>query len=193
LILETPRLVLRPPRAGDGERLVAFAADNREHFAPWEVDHPPEYFTTAYWDRQVEQMAEEIRAGRLLPFLLLDREGREGPVRGRCTFSNIVRGPFQAAYLGFGLAREAVGKGLMEEALRAAIDHCFEGLRLHRIMANYMPGNARSGRLLRKLGFVPEGYARDYLYLAGAWQDHVLTALTNDRWRPPSEAQDARG
>ena len=46
-------------------------------------------------------------------------------------------------------------------------------------MANYMPINERSGRLLRSLGFQVEGYARDYLYVGGAWRDHVLTALTN--------------
>jgi ribosomal-protein-alanine N-acetyltransferase len=84
--------------------------------------------------------------------------------------------------LGYGLDREAVGNGLMEEALRAVIELGFDELNLHRLMANYMPTNTRSARLLRKLGFVVEGHARDYLRLAGAWQDHVLTALTNDRW-----------
>jgi ribosomal-protein-alanine N-acetyltransferase len=193
LILESQRLVQRPPRPGDEERLAAFVRDNREHFEPWEVDHPPEYFTAAFWERQVEQLAEETRAGRLLSLLVLDREDLDGSILGRCTFSNITRGPFQAAYLGFGLARAAVGKGFMEEALTTAIDYSFGTLRLHRIMANYMPANARSGRLLRKLGFVPEGYARDYLYLAGGWQDHVLTALTNEAWRPPSEPPGPEG
>jgi ribosomal-protein-alanine N-acetyltransferase len=46
-------------------------------------------------------------------------------------------------------------------------------------MANYVPTNERSGRLLRRLGFVVEGYARDYLFIGGRFQDHVLTALTN--------------
>jgi ribosomal-protein-alanine N-acetyltransferase len=46
-------------------------------------------------------------------------------------------------------------------------------------MANYMPANERSGKLLKRLGFTVEGYARDYLFIAGAWQDHVLTSLAN--------------
>jgi len=71
----------------------------------------------------------------------------------------------------------------MAEALSSAIRYCFDEMNLHRIMANYMPTNVRSAALLRKLGFAPEGYARDYLFLAGEWQDHVLTALTNDKWR----------
>jgi ribosomal-protein-alanine N-acetyltransferase len=67
----------------------------------------------------------------------------------------------------------------MHEALSAAIDHVFKALKLHRIMVNYMPANERSAALARKLGFVPEGIARDYLYIDGAWRDHVLTALVN--------------
>jgi ribosomal-protein-alanine N-acetyltransferase len=46
-------------------------------------------------------------------------------------------------------------------------------------MANYLPTNERSARLLRRLGFVIEGSARDYLFVGGQFRDHVLTALTN--------------
>ena len=41
---------------------------------------------------------------------------------------------------------------------------------LHRIMANYMPSNARSGSLLRRLGFREEGLAKDYLRINGRWR-----------------------
>jgi len=42
-----------------------------------------------------------------------------------------------------------------------------------------VPHNARSGRLLERLGFVNEGLAKDYLFIDGAWRDHVLTARLN--------------
>jgi ribosomal-protein-alanine N-acetyltransferase len=63
--------------------------------------------------------------------------------------------------------------------VNAVVGFAFETLRLHRVMANYQPINERSGKLLRRLGFVTEGYARDYLFINGAWRDHVLTALTS--------------
>ena len=66
----------------------------------------------------------------------------------------------------------------MFEALQATLGHAFEVLRLHRVQANHLPENHRSARLLRRLGFRIEGLARDYLYVNGAWRDHVLTALT---------------
>jgi len=72
----------------------------------------------------------------------------------------------------------------MSEALRAGDGFAFEELRLHRIMANYRPENERSARLLERLGFVREGIARDYLFVDGAWRDHVLTSLTHPGFDP---------
>jgi ribosomal-protein-alanine N-acetyltransferase len=71
----------------------------------------------------------------------------------------------------------------MTEALSIAINYVFEELNLHRIMANYMPHNRRSGNVLKRLGFVVEGYARDYLMINGKWEDHIFTSLINPHWR----------
>lgn len=67
----------------------------------------------------------------------------------------------------------------MKRSLEAGNRHCFEQIGLHRIMANHLPRNVRSERLLASLGFEKEGYARAYLKIAGVWEDHVLRALTN--------------
>jgi ribosomal-protein-alanine N-acetyltransferase len=72
----------------------------------------------------------------------------------------------------------------MYEGLSLAIDYVFKELNMHRIMANHAPQNLRSARLLKRLGFQPEGYAREYLMVHGEWQDHVLNSLTNRDWRP---------
>lgn len=81
--------------------------------------------------------------------------------------------------MGYALDEAAQGRGYMSEACRVGIDYIFKETRLHRIMANYMPHNTRSAAVLERLGFTIEGTARAYLYLAGAWQDHVLTSLPN--------------
>ena len=55
----------------------------------------------------------------------------------------------------------------MHEALTAAIAHVFEVQKLHRVMANYQPDNLASEKLLQRLGFEREGYARQYLNING--------------------------
>ncbi len=71
----------------------------------------------------------------------------------------------------------------MTEAVGRGIDFAFGQMNVHRIMANYVPSNLKSAAVLNRLGFVVEGYARDYLCLNGTWQDHVMTSLTNQNWR----------
>jgi ribosomal-protein-alanine N-acetyltransferase len=72
----------------------------------------------------------------------------------------------------------------MREALQAGNAFMFSGRRVHRIMANHAPDNGRSAALLARLGFEREGIARDYLFINGAWRDHVLTSLTNPEFDP---------
>jgi ribosomal-protein-alanine N-acetyltransferase len=74
----------------------------------------------------------------------------------------------------------------MTEAVGRGIEFAFREKNIHRIMANYVPQNLKSGRVLSRLGFVVEGYARNYLFLNGRWQDHVMTSLTNSNWRFPA-------
>ncbi|HEX6995446.1 MAG TPA: GNAT family N-acetyltransferase [Gammaproteobacteria bacterium] len=181
--LETRRLVIRVPMPDDAEALAAFVTENRAHFARWDPQRDETYFTVAGCRGRLEIMLQEAAAGRSLPFVLVRKDDPSGAIIGQCTFSGITGYPFHAAFLGYGLDHRFVGQGLMTEALEAAIGYCFRTLNLHRIMANHLPTNVRSANLLRRLGFVPEGYARDYLLIAGRWQDHVLTALTNPDWR----------
>jgi len=185
LKLETSRLIIRIPTRLDAGAMAAFARENLEHFAPWDPVRDEAYSTPEYWQKHLDEHIDDVMTTTSLQFMLVPKSGPDGPFAGHCTVSGITRGPFQAAYVGYGLDRHAVGKGLMEEALRAIISFCFNELNLHRLMANYMPANVRSAKLLRKLGFVPEGFARDYLYLAGAWQDHILTSRTNEDWVGP--------
>jgi len=125
-------------------------------------------------------------ADREPPSLARGVGGSSGAERiiGTANLNNIVRGAFHSAHLGFSLHHERQGHGLMKEALDALIAWAFspEGLHLHRIEANYQPHNGRSAALLDRLGFRQQGFALDYLFLAGAWRDHVMTALINEKW-----------
>jgi ribosomal-protein-alanine N-acetyltransferase len=180
-VIETERLLLTIPDAGSAPRMLYYVEENREHFAPWAPPEPAGYYTENFWREYFQTARRQFEQDIALRLVFFLRDDADGAVLGDCNFSNFVRGPFQACYLGYKISKRAEGRGLMHEALSAAIPYVFETLRLHRIMANYVPTNERSGRLLRQLGFTVEGYARDYLLVGGAWRDHILTSLTNTK------------
>ena len=173
--IATERLVLRQTVCADAAALLANYEANRAHLAPWEPLRAQQFYTREAIDERLAEMARQMAAGTTLSLLLCEPLG--GRIIGECNFTNMVRGPFQACYLGFTIDARDEGKGLMREALAAAIGYVFEKYGLHRIMANHMPANRRSGQLLARLGFEVEGRARAYLRINGAWEDHVLTAL----------------
>ena len=182
VVLTGKRVLLRLAVADDVPSIVAFYRGSRRHLAPWEPTRAREFFTPAHWKRQVRRNRAEWRAGRSIRMFLFERE-RPGRVIGTVNFSNLVRGVFHACHLGYALDGASQGRGLMTEALELAIAHVFGELNFHRIMANYIPRNRRSARLLRRLGFRVEGRAKDYLLIAGRWEDHVLTSLIHGSWR----------
>jgi [ribosomal protein S5]-alanine N-acetyltransferase len=182
-VLTTPRLRLAHVRPGFEAETVAFFARNREHFARWDPPAPPDFYSTAFWERSIARSVDEFLADRAVRLDLFDGTVPDSRrVIGRLGFSQIFRGPFQSCILGYQIDATYEGKGLMFEALSAAIAYMFDVQGLHRIQANHLPENARSAALLARLGFVREGLARDYLYIGNAWRDHVLNALTNPRF-----------
>lgn len=179
--IQTERLLVRVPTTEDAAAIARFEAENREHLAPWEPSRAERTYTAAHHREALETVPTDIVSGRRIPFVFQRRDSDE--IIGDAALSNVVRGVFQAAHLGFGLAREAQGQGYMHEALTAVIRFAFDELNLHRLMANHQPHNARSAAVLARLGFEVEGRAKAYLFLNGEWRDHVLTALTNDSWQ----------
>ncbi len=182
--LVTERLVLTMPARKDAELIVDYVQRNREHLEPWEPIHPPEFYSTGFWRERLEANRREFvhdQSMRLVVF----RRGKRKAI-GFAYFNTIVRGAFHACFLGYSLDAGEQGRGLMTEALGAAVDFAFDHLHLHRVMANHLPENHRSAAVLARLGFMNEGFARDYLMIAGKWRDHVLTARINPRWAPPA-------
>ena len=175
--LTTQRLVLTLLAPRYAELMVRYRIDNRQYLQRWEPIRSPQFFTPVYWRAQLQANLLDFERGESCALVLLNRE--ETQVVGVANFTQITRGTMQSCYLGYSLARDFEGQGLMYEGLRAACDYMFQTLELHRIMANYLPHNDRSGRLLDRLGFEVEGQAKAAFKINGAWEDHVLTALIN--------------
>ncbi len=158
---------------------------NGAHLARWSPAYPDDYLTEVYWKIRGDKNVEDAADGKAFRFAIAWRDQPKDPVLGMIALTEIARGPQQHANLGYGLDERDQGKGIMVEAVRALCTWAFDELLLHRITANYMPTNERSAKVLRRCGFSVVGYARDYLFINGAWRDHVLTALTDPQERAP--------
>jgi len=161
-----PRLL----RSDDAAAISAYYQRNRDHFAPWDPLRPADFHSVANWHSRITAILAE---GSQCAWWVLSHDDE---IVGHCALSNIMGGPFQACFMGYGIDSRFEGRGLARQLCEASLNYAFDTLKLHRVMANYMPGNARSGALLQRLGFEREGYARQYLQIAGRWEDHVLTA-----------------
>jgi RimJ/RimL family protein N-acetyltransferase len=99
----------------------------------------------------------------------------------------IVRLSFECdhriAVLGYGVHKRHWGKGLSEEGARSIVDHAFVYYEhLRRIRAQTDLRNARSIRVLEKLGFTHEGTLRANTFEKGEFVDEAVFGLLREEW-----------
>ncbi len=183
--LETERCVIRLLTLEDVDLVIEYFKDNKEHLIKYSPSLSKDsFYTKDFWVSNISDSIQSFLSDSDCRSFIFSKDEKE--IIGSISYSNICRGPFQACNLGYGIARKHEGKGLMSEALKESLKFMFSIQNLHRIMANYVPSNKRSGDLLKRHGFREEGMAKDYLFLNGEWQDHVLTSLVNSNWKQTS-------
>lgn len=106
---------------------------------------------------------------------------------GVFNLSEIVRGGFQNAYLGFYANIEKAGSGYMSKALKLVLQKAFSELGLHRVEANIQPENISSIHLVQSNGFRKEGFSPHYLKIGEKWCDHERWAITVEDFQPSED------
>lgn len=183
-MLKTKRLQLIPPSSNYAKAIVDYYDRNQEHLKQFEPLRSDKFYTIDFWDQRIKEILSLMANDQQVSFLITP-DSDSSRVIGIINFTSTIRGVFQACYLGYSLDKEWEGQGIMTESLRSAIAYMFKDKNYHRIMANCMAGNIRSLNLLDRFGFIREGVAKDYLYINGQWEDHIMTALINDSWQLP--------
>jgi len=178
--IETERMTLRLPEAGDHPRWAELRAASAGFLTPWEPVWADDHLTHRAFANRVRWATRTQADGTALPLLLIRRT--DGALLGGVTLDNIRRGPVQAGTLGYWIGQPHARQGFMREAILATVHHAFTMLDLSRIEAACLPENIASRGALEKCGFKYEGVAQSYLQIAGRWRTHVLYAnLRGDR------------
>ncbi|HWV49890.1 MAG TPA: GNAT family N-acetyltransferase [Microbacterium sp.] len=162
---------LRPVESGDAAAYAAAYDANRAHLAPWDPVRDESFYTVEWHEALVARHLRDQADGRAARFVFAHDDGR---ILGVANISNIVRGAFHSADLGYWIDASLTGRGLMSRAITAVIDHARTELALHRLQAATLIHNTASQRVLAANGFEQIGLAPKYLLIAGEWQDHLL-------------------
>jgi ribosomal-protein-alanine N-acetyltransferase len=176
-----PRVYLRPPRRADEAAFSIAAIASRRLHGRWVT--PPctpaawRVYVARYGAAAARDPARATHAG----FLVVRRDDES--IAGVFNLSEIVRGAFQSAYLGYYALAPNARRGHMTEGLALLLDHAFGTLKLHRVEVNVQPENRPSLALVERLGFAREGYSRRYVKIASRWRDHVRFAMLAEDWR----------
>jgi len=170
-------IVLRPYRRADAEQWSEVRLYNERWLRPWEVTPPSGWIdnnSVAAFRLVRRSFRAGVRSGESMPFAICLRDRLVGHVG----LGNIVRRAFSSAYCGYWVDSRVAGRGIMPTAVAMLVDHAFNVSRLHRIEINIRPENKASRRVVEKLGLREEGYHTNYMFIDGAWRDHVGYAVT---------------
>ncbi|MCW3041116.1 MAG: family N-acetyltransferase [Solirubrobacterales bacterium] len=188
--LQVPRVRLqdgatavRPFVRADLDDLLRLRLANREFLAPFEATRDDAFFTRAAQSREITLDGDAWTAGLGYAFAVVHvHEDGDERLVGRVALSNIVRGAWQNATIGYWISEDACGYGHASAAVGLVCSFAFDHAGLHRVQPAIMPRNARSRRVVEKNGFRHEGRALKYLQIDGIWEDHDIFALTSEDW-----------
>ena len=172
---------IRPFTPADRDELLAVRVRNRPHTEPFEPAREDSFYTPAGQAQEIALDDRAWRAGTGYAFAVLDVPAGEAIV-GRVALSNVVRGPWRNATLGYWIDEAAAGRGHATAAVRCLLRFAFGPAGLHRVQPAIMPRNGRSQRVAEKVGFRLEGRALRYLEIAGVWEDHDIYAITAEEF-----------
>lgn len=175
--VETERLLLRKMTLDDAEDMFRYASDPEvTRYTTWEPHRSLEE------SRQfVQATVDAYGAGEVRNWGVVHKKDKR--MIGTAGFI-WWRTDSASAEVGYAMARDYWGRGLMTEAVKAIVRFGFEQMKLNRIAACCDAGNSASARVLEKVGMLCEGTLRDQIVADGEFSDMKLYAVLLREWSP---------
>jgi len=182
--LQTERLVLREITLDDAEFWVRnFSDPDVVELTAWE---PPRDLGAAK-DEITQYCIRPFQESTGIRWGIALRGGSD--LFGTLGYHQWVREGAHRARMGYDLLREHRRKGIMTEAMRAALAYGFTAMGLHRVEVLTDPVNTASIRLAEGLGFHRDGTLRENTHFRGRFIDDVVFSLLRQEWFVAAEAK----
>jgi ribosomal-protein-serine acetyltransferase len=166
---------LRLWEADDAAELTEAIAANREHLATWLPWAETQGFQDSVEYLDLKRLQVEANDG-FEAALLVDGEIAGGVGFHRVDWVN------RSTSIGYWLAADAQGRGLMTAAVTALLDYAFFEWDLHRVIIEVIVGNERSRAIPERLGFRQEAILREAKLVRGSHEDTRLYAMLAPEW-----------
>ena len=173
------KVLLRPPQYSDWRSWADERKKNELYLQPWEPLWSINELERSSFVKRVRMFERLSHNDQAYSFLIFKSDSED--FIGEVNISNVQRGIIQSCSIGYWIAKDCEGKGMMSESLELIKEFIFNELKLHRIEAVCLPYNNPSLKVLLKNGFIKEGTARKLLKINDKWQDHtVLSFIVDD-------------
>lgn len=177
LLLETPRLIMRPFNERDIPVFSAYRSDpNVARYQGWNAPYSLDLAAAFVAGMQTAQpgtpgewyqLAIEVKAS--------------GEMIGDGAF-HLLKEDIRQAEIGLTLARSAQGQGYAVEVTRRLLDYLLGELGLHRVKATCDALNLAAARTLERAGMRREAYFVEHLWFKGAWSSEYVYAILGREW-----------
>ena len=175
------KVILRPPQYSDWKAWADERKKNKLYLQPWEPLWSINELERSSFVKRVRMFERLSHNDQAYSFLIFKSDYED--FIGEVNISNVQRGIIQSCTIGYWIAKDCEGKGMMSESLELVKEFIFSELKLHRIEAACLPHNMPSLKVLLKNGFIKEGTARKLLKINDKWQDHTVLSFILDDFK----------
>ena len=175
------KVILRPPQYSDWKAWADERKKNKLYLQPWEPLWSINELERSSFVKRVRMFERLSHNDQAYSFLIFTSDNED--FIGEVNISNVQRGIIQSCTIGYWIAKDCEGKGMMSESLELVKEFIFNELKMHRIEAACLPHNMPSLKVLLKNGFIKEGTARKLLKINDKWQDHTVLSFILDDFK----------
>lgn len=172
-------IVLQPPEETDAEELYRLIDRNRAYLRQW-----------LPWLDMEQSPADTLRFIRFVRDQQLRNESLNLCIRYRGALCGVIgfhRFDWvnRATSVGYWLAEDFQGKGIMIRSCKAMVDFAFRNFMFHRVEIRCATGNLKSRAIPERLGFREEGMIREAEWLYDHFVDLIVYGMLSPEWQPP--------